>query len=119
MNISVNEDYEQKYGFSVEDKAVYKTEKGLNETVVRQLSKKKEEPEWMLDFRLKALKIFNAKAMPTWGADLSHIDFDNITYYLKPEGENSRSWDDVPDHIKETFERLGVPEAERKFLGGV
>ncbi len=116
---AINEDYKEKYGFHVEETAVYRTDKGLTEDVVRSLSARKGEPAWMLDFRLKALATFRAKTMPTWGADLSHIDFDNITYYLKPSDNNARTWDDVPDHIKKTFDRLGIPEAERKFLGGV
>ena len=94
-------------------------ERGLNEDVIRQISAHKGEPEWMLDFRLEAYKIFLSKPMPNWGSDLSGIDFENIFYYLKPTEHNARSWDDVPDTIKNTFERLGIPEAERKFLAGV
>ncbi len=93
-------------------------EKGLNEDIVKQISKIKNEPQWMLDFRLKALKAFMEKAMPSWGANLSKINFDEITYYLKPSGEK-KSWEEVPQYIKETFDRLGIPDAERKFLAGV
>lgn len=110
---------EYKYGFHDEENPVIKIERGLNEDVIRQISAHKGEPEWMLDFRLEAYKIFLSKPMPNWGSDLSGIDFENIFYYLKPAEHNARSWDDVPETIKNTFERLGIPEAERKFLAGV
>ncbi len=110
---------EYQWGFHDEENPVIKIERGLNEDVIRQISAHKGEPKWMLDFRLDAYKIFLSKPMPNWGADLSGIDFDNIFYYLKPAESNARSWDDVPDTIKNTFERLGIPEAERKFLAGV
>jgi len=106
------------YGFHVDNKDVYKAKKGLTEEIVREISRQKNEPQWMLDFRLKALGIFRAKPMPTWGGDMSGIDFENIHYYIKPSDRPTRSWDDVPDEIKKTFDRLGVPEAERKFLAG-
>jgi Fe-S cluster assembly protein SufB len=86
---------------------------------VASISQHKDEPEWMLKFRLKALDHFRKRPMPTWGADLSGLDFENIYYYVKPVEEMSRSWDDVPDSIKQTFDRLGIPQAERKFLAGV
>jgi Fe-S cluster assembly protein SufB len=110
---------EYKYGFHDEENPVIKIERGLSEDVIRQISAHKGEPEWMLDFRLEAYKIFLSKPMPNWGSDLSGIDFENIFYYLKPTEHNARSWDDVPETIKNTFERLGIPEAERKFLAGV
>ena len=110
---------EYKWGFHDEENPVIKIERGLNEDVIRQISAHKGEPQWMLDFRLDAYEVFLSKPMPNWGADLSGIDFDNIFYYLKPAESNARSWDDVPDTIKNTFERLGIPEAERKFLAGV
>jgi len=110
---------EYKWGFDDEENPVIKIERGLNEDVIRQISAHKGEPKWMLDFRLDAYEIFLSKPMPNWGADLSGIDFDNIFYYLKPAESNARSWDDVPETIKNTFERLGIPEAERKFLAGV
>ena len=110
---------EYKWGFHDEENPVIKIERGLNEDVIRQISAHKGEPKWMLDFRLDAYEVFLSKPMPNWGADLSGIDFDNIFYYLKPAENNARSWDDVPDTIKNTFERLGIPEAERKFLAGV
>ncbi|HEX6938643.1 MAG TPA: Fe-S cluster assembly protein SufB [Longimicrobiales bacterium] len=110
-----------KYGFVTNDKPVFKVQRGLSEEVVRQISAHKEEPEWMLKFRLKALEIFRSKPMPTWGGDLSQLDavLDDIYYYVKPADRMQRSWDDVPEEIKETFERLGIPEAERRVLAGV
>jgi Fe-S cluster assembly protein SufB len=108
-----------KFGFHDVDVSVFRTEKGLSPEVVAAISAHKNEPEWMLKFRLKALSHFRKRAMPSWGADLSGIDFDNIYYYVKPTEEQSRSWDDVPDSIRQTFDRLGIPEAERKFLAGV
>jgi Fe-S cluster assembly protein SufB len=110
---------EQRFSFSDPDVSVYKTQKGLNEGVVRQISSMKNEPVWMLEFRLKALKHFLARPMPTWGPDLSGLDLENLYYYVRPADREGRSWDEVPDTIKETFERLGIPEAERQFLAGV
>lgn len=111
------DDYQ--YGFSDPDKSVFKTQRGLNENVVRQISEMKGEPEWMLEFRLKALKHYQQRPMPNWGADISALDLDNIFYYVKPSESSSKSWDDVPDDIKNTFDKLGIPEAEQKFLAGV
>jgi Fe-S cluster assembly protein SufB len=109
-----------KYGFHDIDVSVFRTEKGLSPEVVAAISAHKNEPEWMLKFRLKALAHFEKRAMPSWGADLSGIDFNNIYYYVKPmEEQAGRDWDDVPASIKETFDKLGIPEAERKFLAGV
>ncbi len=108
-----------KYDFVTDDKPVFKTQKGLSEEVVRQISLHKEEPEWMLDYRLKALEIFNSKPVPEWGVDLSDLDLDEIFFYIRPQDRMERSWDEVPDEIKETFERLGIPEAERDTLAGV
>lgn len=107
-----------KFGFKTDSKAVFKAKKGLSADVVRDISKRKNEPEWMLDYRLKALEVFYKKAMPTWGGDLSGIDFENIHYYLQPQDKAKTSWDEVPLEIKETFDKLGIPEAERKFLSG-
>jgi Fe-S cluster assembly protein SufB len=108
-----------KYGFHDPELPVFKTRVGLDEDVVREISAHKSEPQWMLDFRLKALKTFLSKPRPTWGGDLSKIDFDSIFYYLKPSAGAERTWEDVPEDIKNTFERLGIPEMERKFLAGV
>jgi Fe-S cluster assembly protein SufB len=113
----VKEEYE--YGFHDEENAVFRTERGLTHAVIDQISDQKNEPAWMREFRHKALDIFLAKPMPTWGADLSGIDFDEITYYLKPSAGTENNWDNVPENIKRTFDRLGIPEAERKFLAGV
>lgn len=109
-----------RYGFHTEEKYEFKSEKGLTEEIVRMISAHKKEPEWMLDFRLKAYKIYREKPMPTWGSSyLQDIDFEDIYYYIKPGGNKAKSWDDVPQEIKNTFDKLGVPEAERKFLSGV
>ena len=113
----VKEDYQ--YGFHDEENAVFKSEKGVTHKVVDQISDIKNEPDWMRQFRHEALEIFFSKSMPTWGADLSGIDFDNIFYYLRPAEKQGKSWDDVPEDIKRTFDRLGIPEAERRFLAGV
>lgn len=110
---------EYRYDFKTPERYVFKARKGLDEDIVRQISYMKGEPEWMLEFRLKALKHFMERPMPNWGADLSRLNFDDIYYYVKPTDKEGRTWDDVPDEIKETFERLGIPEAERKFLAGV
>jgi Fe-S cluster assembly protein SufB len=110
---------EYKYHFVTKDKPVFKSRKGLSEEVVRQISAHKEEPEWMLDFRLRALEIFESKPMPTWGGDLSTMNLDEIYFYIRPQDRMQRSWDEVPEEIKDTFERLGIPEAERSVLAGV
>ena len=108
-----------KYGFSDPDVTVFKTRKGLDQEVVRQISAMKEEPEWMLEFRLRALEHFFERPMPDWGGDLNRLDLDNIYYYVKPSDNESKTWDDVDDTIKATFDKLGIPEAEQKFLAGV
>lgn len=108
-----------KYGFKDPEVHVFKSKKGLDEGIVRQISQMKEEPEWMLKFRLKALEHFQARPVPTWGPDLSTLDLDDIYYYVKPIEEEGKTWDDIPESIKDTFERLGIPEAEQKFLAGV
>ena len=108
-----------KYGFRDKDVSVFRTEKGLTREVVEEISRLKEEPEWMLEFRLKALEHFYKRPMPQWGGDLSGLDFDEITYYVKPSERTGRSWDEVPEEIKRTFDKLGIPEAEQKYLAGV
>src|ERR1700716_4322372 len=113
----LTKDYQ--FGFHDKDISVFRTKKGLSPEVVASISQHKKEPEWMLKFRLKALDHFLKRPMPTWGADLSGIDFNNIYYYVKPVEEQSRSWDDVPESLKKTFDRLGILEAERKFVAGV
>jgi Fe-S cluster assembly protein SufB len=108
-----------KYGFSDPDVSVFKSRKGLDEEVVRQISQMKGEPEWMLEYRLKGYEHFMQRPIPTWGGDLSRLDLDDIYYYVKPAEAESKSWDDVPDTIKQTFDKLGIPEAEQRFLAGV
>ena len=110
---------EYKYGFHDEDVSVYNTGKGLNEHIVELISKKKNEPEWMLEYRLKSYRQFKNMKLQEWGPDLSHIDFDDYTYYIKPSEKQERNWEDVPETIKNTFDKLGIPEAEQKFLAGV
>ena len=109
---------EYEYGFYDEIESVYHTEKGLTEEIVREISRKKEEPEWMLDYRIEAYEHFLKRPTPEWGADLSELDLDDYTFYRQASEGPARSWEDVPDKIKETFERLGVPEAERAYLAG-
>lgn len=108
-----------KYGFKTETTSVRDTGKGLSEEVVREISAIKGEPDWMLDFRLKSYKAFLNKPQPTWGPDLSEIDFQEIHYYIKSTDRSEDSWDDVPEEIKDTFNKLGIPEAEQQFLAGV
>jgi Fe-S cluster assembly protein SufB len=108
-----------KYGFHDPDVTVFRTRLGLDQEVVEQISAMKEEPEWMLEYRLKALEHYQTRPMPSWGGDLASLDLDNIYYYVKPSEAESKSWDDVDDTIKETFDKLGIPEAEQKFLAGV
>ncbi|NMB90604.1 MAG: Fe-S cluster assembly protein SufB [Chloroflexi bacterium] len=110
---------EYRYGFHDPDVSVFKTRKGLDREVVEQISHMKGEPQWMLEFRLKALEHYQQRPIPTWGADLSQLNLDEIYYYVRPAEAEGRSWEDVPDSIKQTFDRLGIPEAERKFLAGV
>ena len=110
---------EYKYGFSDPETYVFKSRKGINREVVEQISSMKGEPEWMLAFRLKALDHFLKRPTPSWGGDLSTLNLDDIYYYVKPAEAESKTWDDVPETIKNTFDKLGIPEAERKFLAGV
>ncbi len=119
QNLDVREGYAEKYGFHDDEQHVFKSRKGLDRDIVEQISQLKREPEWMTDYRLKALEIFEKKPMPTWGADLSTIDFQDIYYYVKPTSDEAKSWEDVPADMKRTFDKLGIPEAEQKFLAGV
>lgn len=114
----INEDY-SKYDFKDPEEFIFRSQRGLSRSTVIEISKMKNEPEWMLNFRLKSYDYFMDRPMPNWGGDLSKIDFDNIYYYAKPTDKMGRNWSDVPENIKKTFEKLGIPEAERKFLGGV
>lgn len=110
-----------KYGFHDDVESVFKSEKGLTRKLVEAMSAMKGEPEWMLKFRLKALEIFLQKPMPTWGNTelLGLLDFEKIHYYVRPSEKTEKDWNDVPEKVKQTFEKLGIPEAERKFLAGV
>ena len=110
---------ESKYDFKTDAKAIFTTGKGLNEDVVRAISKIKGEPEWMLDYRLKSLKAFEKLPMPSYGPDLSFLDFESYTYYTRVARGDESSWDEVPKAVKDTFDRLGIPEAEQKYLAGV
>jgi Fe-S cluster assembly protein SufB len=108
-----------KYGFHDPENYVFKSQRGLSREVVENISRMKGEPQWMLDFRLKALAHYMSRPMPQWGPELSGLNLDEIFYYVKPTEKSEKSWDDVPDDIKRTFDKLGIPEAERKFLAGV
>lgn len=110
---------EYQYGFHEKDVSIFRTQKGLTKEVVEQISNYKKEPKWMLEFRLKSLEQFYKMPMPQWGGDLAELNFDEITYYVKPSERSERSWDEVPEEIKNTFDRLGIPEAEQKYLSGV
>ncbi len=107
-----------KYDFRTESKAFFKARKGIDPEIVTQISEMKGEPDWMREFRLHSLEIFNSKPMPRWGGKID-LNFQDIFYYLKPTDHQGRSWDDVPEEIKKTFDRLGIPEAEKKYLSGV
>lgn len=110
---------EYQFGFITDSKPILDTGKGINETIVRKISEIKKEPKWMTDFRVESYKKFLEIDNPTWGPDLNFINFDDFTYYIKPSEKAETSWSDVPEKIKETFEKLGIPEAERNYLAGV
>jgi Fe-S cluster assembly protein SufB len=119
---------EYKYGFRDKDVSVYRAKRGLSREVVEEISRMKGEPEWMLEFRLKALEQFYKMPLPNennsrWFSilpgKLDDLNFDDITYYVKPSERVGRSWDEVPEEIKRTFDKLGIPEAEQKYLAGV
>jgi Fe-S cluster assembly protein SufB len=114
-----NLNFDYKFGFSMPDKSVYKTKRGLNEDIVCEISKIKAEPQWMTDFRIKSYETFKEKPMPTWGGDLSGIKFDDIVYYSRSSEKQTQSWEDLPTEIKQTYDKIGVPEAEKNFLAGV
>ena len=119
--VGINADYKEKFGFhDSETGYAFKAPKGLTRELVLQISEFKNEPEWMRDFRLKSLDHFLSRPQPTWGSPLlAEVDYDNIHYFVRASEKSSRTWDDVPDDIKRTFDKLGIPEAERKFLAGV
>ena len=107
------------YGFAKPENYVFKSKRGLDKSVVEQISSMKNEPAWMREQRLRALEIFLSKKMPMWGADLSSIDFDDIYYYIRPTDRPAKSWKDLPKEILDTYAAIGIPEAEKKYLGGV
>jgi Fe-S cluster assembly protein SufB len=107
-----------KYNFVTETHGIFKAQRGINAQIVAEISEMKREPKWMRDFRLRSLKIFESKPMPRWGGDIG-INFQDIFYYLKPTEHQGKTWDDVPSEIKDTFDKLGIPEAEKKYLAGV
>jgi Fe-S cluster assembly protein SufB len=113
----IGSDY--KYGFHVPEDYFYKAEPGLSREIVAAISEHKNEPQWMRDYRLRSLEYFEARPMPQWGGNLNEIDFDSIHYYIRPTEKQAKSWEDLPPDIKDTWDRLGIPEAERKFLAGV
>jgi Fe-S cluster assembly protein SufB len=116
----INADYAERFGFHDAENYLYKAPKGINREIVEKISEFKDEPRWMREFRLKALEHFLARPMPTWGSPmLAEVDFENIHYFVRASERAERSWDDVPEDVKKTFDRLGIPEAERKFLSGV
>ena len=116
---SIKKDYE--YGWHSKHRYKFKAPPGLTEDLIMDISRRKEEPEWMLEKRLEGYEEFMKKPLPTWGGNLSEIDFNEIIYYLQPDYQKNdgQTWDDIPDDLKETFERIGIPEAERKYLAGV
>ncbi|NDE68595.1 MAG: Fe-S cluster assembly protein SufB, partial [Microbacteriaceae bacterium] len=104
------------FGWSDQDSAGASARRGINDEVVRDISEKKSEPQWMLDLRLKGFSYFQKKPMPTWGSDLTGIDFDNIKYFVRSTEKQANTWDELPEDIKNTYEKLGIPEAERQRL---
>lgn len=114
-----NLDFDYRYGFAMPERSFKKTKRGLTQKTVTDISSAKNEPDWMRDFRLRSFAYFKKKPLPKWGPDLSVIDFDAITYYLKATEGQMKSWEDLPKEIKETYDRIGVPQAERDFLAGV
>lgn len=119
QQLKVNTQYKDRYGFSKPDISVFKTRKGLDKEVVEQISYQKQEPEWMREFRLKSLKTFESKKQPLWGADLSKLNYNDIYYYVRPTDRQSKRWEDLPPEILDTYNKIGVPEAEKRFLAGV
>ncbi len=108
-----------KYGFHDNVTSIIDTGKGISEEIVRQISKLKKEPEWMCEKRIQAFHIFEKLSLPKWGPDLQDIDFQDFTYFRRVSNETGKSWQDVPEEVKNTFEKLGIPQAEREFLAGV
>jgi Fe-S cluster assembly protein SufB len=118
-SLDIRDGYSEKYGFHDPEQFVFKSRKGLDRDIVSEISYMKHEPQWMRDIRLRSLEIFEKKPLPMWGGDLTKINFQDIYYYVKPTSEEAKSWEDVPADMKRTFDKLGIPEAEQKFLSGV
>src|ERR1043166_9105777 len=115
----IGSDYEIKYGFHVAEDYFFKSGRGLSHELVDAISSHKDEPDWMRKFRHKSLDYFLARPLPQWGGNLNEIDFDNIFYYIRPTEKQASSWEDLPADIKDTWDKLGIPEAEKKYLAGV
>jgi Fe-S cluster assembly protein SufB len=115
----IGSDYEIKYGFHADENYFFKSGRGLDHELIDAISSHKNEPDWMRKFRHRSLDYFLARPLPMWGGDLTHIDFDNIFYYIKPTEKQASSWEDLPSEIKDTWDKLGIPEAEKKYLAGV
>jgi len=107
------------YDITNEDRSAYKSQSGLTEEIIHDISEKKNDPKWMLDFRLKSLDVYHAMPMPAWGPDLSELNMDEIVTYVRPDAKMVGDWNEVPEDIKDTFDRLGIPEAEKTSLAGV
>src|SRR3954470_14470176 len=117
---TIGSHYKEKFGFhDPETGYAYKAPKGLSRELIAAISEYKNEPQWMRDFRLKAYEHYESRPTPQWGGDLNQIDFEDIHYFVRASEKSERSWDEVPEDIKNTFDKLGIPEAERKFLAGV
>jgi len=118
--VSVNDEYIEKYGFHEAENYSFKSRKGLDVEIVKEISHMKKEPQWMTDFRVRAYEAFEARPMPNWGSNvLGQIDFNDIYYYIKPTDKAAGSWEELPSEIKNTYDKLGIPEAEKKYLAGV
>jgi len=115
----INDDYTQRYGFADPEAPVYRAPEGVSRELIEQISRDKQEPRWMLDFRLKALDHFQARPMPSWGPDLSDIDFEEVSYYIRPVEKQANSWEEVPEEMRTTFDRLGISKQEQELLAGV
>ena len=119
MQKSITPVIDYKYGFKKKENYVFKSKKGLNPRIVEEISWLKKEPDWMRRYRLEALNIFYSKPTPLWGGDLSKLNFNDIYYYIKPINKKTNRWSDLPEEIRDTYDKIGIPEAEKKFLGGI
>ena len=115
----IGSDYEVKYGFHVAEDYFFKSGRGLSHELVDAISSHKDEPDWMRKFRHKSLEYFLARPLPQWGGNVSDIDFENIYYYIRPTEKQADNWEDLPADIRDTWDKLGIPEAEKKYLAGV